>query len=189
MGLKTDAPPGTADTFGQYKLLNILESKEMITDILGNNSTPAYAAARELVVSLGHTVWDNHFYKHLTIAPLLTEKLSTEELYDPALGTLIFHPSPLPYGRGPSSIKWAYHRAEPITAATWFWADEGLDTGHICEQEIVKIDHTARPREFYEREIIPAMVRTLERCLINLEKGFKREIPQVEKYATYDKKI
>ena len=59
----------------------------------------------------------------------------------------------------------------------------------ICEQEIIKIDHTARPREFYEREIIPAMVRTLERCLINLEKGFKREIPQVEKYATYDKKI
>ena len=161
----------------------------MIIDILGDKTTPAYAAAREVVVSLGHTVWDAHFYKQLAIAPLLTERLSIEDLYDPALGTLIFHPSPLPYGRGASSIKWAYKRGEPITAATWFWADEGLDTGPICEQEIIRIDHSLRPREFYEQDIIPAMARTLERCLNGLEKGFKREIPQVSKYASFDKRI
>ena len=49
------------------------------------------------------------------------------------IGTLIFHPSPLPYGRGASSLKWAYRRGEPITAATWLWADSGYDTGDICE--------------------------------------------------------
>ncbi len=161
----------------------------MTIDILGDKTTPAYVAAREIVVGLGHTVWDGHFYKELAIAPLLTKKLSLEELYDPSLGTLIFHPSPLPYGRGASSIKWAYNRNEPITAATWFWADEGLDTGPICEQEIILIDHSLRPREFYEQDVIPAMVRTLERCLIGLEKGFKREIPQVGKYASFDKRI
>lgn len=161
----------------------------MIVDILGDKTTPAYSAAREVVVALGHTPWDGHFYKELAIAPLLTEKLSVEDLYEPALGTLIFHPSPLPYGRGASSIKWSYKRNEPITAATWFWADEGLDTGPICEQEIIRIDYNLRPREFYEQELIPAMARTLERCLINLEKGFKREIPQISKYASFDKRI
>ena len=102
---------------------------------------------------------------------------------------MIFHPSPLPYGRGASSIRWAYRRREPITAATWFWADIGLDTGDICEQEIVKIDYDLQPREFYELDIIPAMRRTLERCLNGLQMGIKRRIPQVEKYATFDLKI
>ena len=73
----------------------------------------------------------------MAIAPLLTRKLGSEELSAPLAGTLIFHPSPLPYGRGASSIRWAYRRHEPITAATWFWANDELDGGDICEQEIV----------------------------------------------------
>lgn len=92
-------------------------------------------------------------------------------------------------GAGASSIKWAYKRGEPITAATWFWADSGYDTGDICEQEIVKIDYDAQPRVFYEREIIPAMIRTLGRCLDNIGKGIIRRIPQVEAYSTYDKRL
>ena len=92
------------------------------------------------------------------------------------------------YGRGAASIKWAYKRNEAVTAATWFWADEGLDTGNICEQEIVKIDHSIKPRQFYERDIIPALCRTLERCLSSLKIGLKREVKQQGKYATFDRK-
>ncbi len=87
-----------------------------------------------------------------------------------------------------ASIKWAYRRKEPITAATWFWADAGIDTGHICEQEIIKIDHSKRPRDFYNEDIIPAMLRTLKRCLINLQIGINREVPQLNQYATFDLK-
>jgi hypothetical protein len=73
----------------------------------------------------------------------------------------------------------------PITAATWFWATDD----DICEQEIVKIDYNLRPREFYERHIIPTMCRTLERGLTGVEEGLKRRIKQVEEYATYDGRI
>lgn len=66
--------------------------------------------------------------------------------------------------------------------------DKG-DTGDICEQEVIKIDYEARPREFYEQDIIPAMGRTLERCLNDLQRGIKRRVPQVGKYATFDKRI
>lgn len=142
-----------------------------------------------MVKAKGHLLWCEGFRYTLAIAPLLTEKITDEELKEPVIGTLIFHPSPLPYGRGASSIKWAYRRGEPITAATWFWADSGYDTGDICEQEIVKIDYGVRPRVFYEQAVIPAMLRTLGRCLDNLQKGIVRRIPQVEEYATYDKRI
>lgn len=162
----------------------------MIVRIYGNENTAAYLAAKALTERLGHTVANNSdTFAHVAVAPLLTEILPEAVLHEPVYGTLIFHPSPLPYGRGASAIKYAYKRNEPITAATWFWADAGIDTGDICEQEIVKIDHDLRPRDFYERDIIPAMIRTLERSLENLEKGIVRRVPQVEKYSTYDKKI
>lgn len=162
----------------------------MIIKILGNSETSAYQAVQSYIKSKGHQIWESGSYKcHLAVAPLLTEKVPNDELKMPSYGTLIFHPSPLPYGRGASSIKWAYKRKEPITAATWFWADSGYDTGDICEQEIIKIDYNVRPRHFYEKEIIPAMIRTLERCLSGLEKGVIRRIPQVESYSSYDKKL
>ena len=75
-----------------------------------------------------------------------------------------------------------------ITAATWFWADAGLDTGPICEQEVIRIDYDKRPRDFYNEDVLPAMERTLQRCLIGIARGFKREIPQIEKYASFDYK-
>lgn len=162
----------------------------MVVRILGQKDTLAYQEAERVVKAMGLAVWDEtYFFVDVAIAPLLTEKVGDEELAEPRIGTLIFHPSPLPYGRGASSIRWAYRRKEPITAATWFWADSGLDTGDICEQEIVRIDYDLRPREFYEQEVIPAMLRTLKRCLNNLQTGIKRRVPQVEKYATFDKRI
>lgn len=156
--------------------------------IYGDPETEAYIKAKELVLSLGHVVTEDAECD-VAIAPLLTFKLDAATLEKADLGVLIFHPSPLPYGRGASAIRWAYRRKEPVSAATWFWATSGLDAGDICEQEIVKIDYGLRPREFYQSDIIPAMLRTLKRCLNNLQNGIIRRIPQVEKYSTYDAKI
>lgn len=155
--------------------------------VLGDKYAPAVQVARKTVRSLGHKIVESN--ADLAIAPFLTEKISENEINDPLFGTLIFHPSPLPYGRGASAIRWAYRRKEPVTAATWFWANDRLDAGDICEQEIIKIDYDLSPREFYKQHIIPAMERTLKRCLNNVQNGFKRQIPQIEKYATYDGKI
>jgi formyltetrahydrofolate dehydrogenase len=159
----------------------------MKVKILGDKNDRAVAAAYELVRRLRHRAVSDS--ADLAIAPLLTEKLSAEQIGEPLFGTLIFHPSPLPYGRGASAIRWAYRRREPVTAATWLWANERLDAGDICEREIVKIDYDLRPREFYEQHIIPAMLRTLERCLNGVQAGFKRQIKQIEEYATYDTRI
>ncbi len=159
----------------------------MKVQIIGERNCPAYKLALCIISARGHMVVDSADGADLAVAPLLTEILTPEELSKPRLGTLIFHPSPLPYGRGCASIKWAYRRHEPITAATWMWADAGIDTGDICEMEIVKIDHNIRPRDFYEVDMLPALGRTLTRALEGCEAGRPRHIPQVAKYATFDK--
>jgi len=159
----------------------------MRINILGDKGTPAYIACWQLIVERNHRVTSDN--PHLAIAPLLTRILSLEEIKEPDIGTLIFHPSPLPYGRGASAIRYAYKRKEPITAATWFWADSGIDSGDICEQEIIKIELSRGPREFYEAHILPAMVRTLDRALESIEQGVIRHIPQQREYATYDRKL
>lgn len=159
----------------------------MKVQVLGDSYAPAVLSARQTARRLGHKIVESN--ADIAIAPLLTKKISDEQIREPLYGTLIFRPSPLPYGRGASAIRWAYRRKEPITAATWFWASGELDGGDICEQEIIKIDYELRPREFYEQHIIPAMLRTLERCLNDVQKGFKRRIPQIEEYASYDNRI
>jgi methionyl-tRNA formyltransferase len=155
--------------------------------ILGKNDTRAYAEASELVLSLGHEVAPRPAGADVAIAPLLTDILTIEAIRAPRHGTLIFHPSPLPHGRGASAIKWAYKRGEPVTAATWFWANNGkVDSGDICEQEIVKIDYSLSPREFYEQHIVPALVRTLRRALEGISAGQIRRVPQIQEYASFD---
>ncbi len=160
----------------------------LTVEIIGQKDCAAYKAAERTIRECGCKIARGDVIPDVAVAPLLTTKIGMEEISRPYHGILIFHPSPLPYGRGAASIKWAYRRHEPITAATWFWADSGLDTGDICEQEIVRIDYEMRPRDFYEIEMLPAMARTLERCLKGIMSGRPRRIPQVEKYATFDRK-
>jgi len=158
--------------------------------ILGKPGTLAYELAYEVVAKSGHSFCAMNGLADLAIAPLFTDKLSLSEILDPFFGTLIFHPSPLPYGRGASSLKWAYKRSEPVAAATWFWANEGkMDSGDVCEMEIVKIDYALSPREFYECHIIPALGRTLERALKAIGGGYIRRVPQVEQYSSFDLKL
>ena len=125
----------------------------------------------------------------MAVAPLLTRFLSPGEIQAPGMGPLVFHPSLLPRHRGADSIKWAFRLGETYTGVTWFWPDAGVDTGDICEQEVVAIRPGERPGAFYARAVIPAAVRTLERALADIAAGRPRRIPQVEEYATYERKL
>lgn len=161
----------------------------IIVRIIGNKDTEAYLYTERIINKAGCDLYNNHPYCDLFVAPLLTERLTDKQIQIPKYGVLVFHPSPLPYGRGASAIKYAYERREPITAATWFWANSGaIDSGNICEQEIIKIDYDLRPRDFYRQHILPSLGRTLERALRNIDKGIIRSIPQISDYASFDYK-
>lgn len=162
----------------------------MIIKLYGDGAKPAVIRSRELIIEMGHEITDGtHFAPDLGVAPLLREKLSADEIESFKHGILVFHPSLLPHRRGPSAIKHSYLSGDPVTGATWFWANKRLDAGDICEMEVIRVNYFKTYPQFYEQDIIPALLRTLKRCLINIEKGHIRRVPQVEEYASYDPKI
>ena len=120
-------------------------------------------------------------------APLLRRKLNPTDFNAPEHGTLILHPSALPYRRGPDAIRQTLAADERVSAATWFFADERLDAGPICEQELVLLDLTANARRNYLDRFVPAAVRAFEQAVKNfVATGEFRRVPQDERFATYD---
>jgi formyltetrahydrofolate dehydrogenase len=140
----------------------------------------------ELCRAAGFVVTDDPNGVYLALAPLLTRKLSGYEWSTPMLGTLIFHPSALPYHRGPDAIRWVVQLGEHVSGATWFWCDGGLDTGPICEQETVVMKIGESPGRAYHTRFIPAALRALERALAGIQSGSPRSVEQDESAASYE---
>ena len=120
------------------------------------------------------------------VAPKLTKVLSRHDWSAPLLGTLIFHPSILPYHRGPDAIRWAVALRERVSGVTWFWADDGLDTGPICEQEPVLLAPGESPGRAYHTRFVPAGLRAFERAVNGISTGQPRRVPQDPNLASYE---
>lgn len=151
----------------------------MIIKVLSSYNGDAYNAAVSLLQGMGHVIYTpRHFYCDLIVCPDYDVLLTEDELNEPQIGVLVFHPSPLPRMRGKDAIKRQYKAGDKVGGGTWFWATSGIDNGDICEQEITIIDHSIRPRDYYTDKIIPLMVRTLERALTGISKGNIRRVGQ-----------
>ena len=151
----------------------------MIVKVLSSYNGLAYQSTVNLLLEHGHTIHTPaHYWCDIIICPDYDNLLTDEELSDAEHGALIFHPSPLPRMRGRNAIKRQYQAGDLVGGGTWFWADAGIDRGDICEQEVILIDLSMRPRDYYEAKVIPLMVRTLQRALTGIESGNKRSIKQ-----------
>jgi len=62
-----------------------------------------------------------------------------EALNVPKYGSSQYHPSLLPWHKGPSSINWPIIMGKQNTGLSIFWPDNGLDTGPILLQKEVEI--------------------------------------------------
>ena len=128
------------------------------------------------------------YWSAFAIAPRLTRKVDVELLNKPNAGTLICHPSALPYGRGPDAIRWSVERGERVSAATWFWASNGLDEGDVCEQEVVLLKPGESAGRAYHTRFVPAALRALDRAVAGWARDrIWRRIPQDRELATYDR--
>lgn len=158
--------------------------------LYGNEDVPIVKECRKLLEETeGVEICTELDKADVAIAPLLQEILPIEKINTPRLGTLIFHPSLLPRHRGADAIKWAFRMGEKYSGATWFWADEGIDTGPICEMEVIAIDEGERPGDYYNNKVIPAAIRLLRYILEDLKKGIVRKRPQIHEYATYERPL
>ena len=67
------------------------------------------------------------------------------------LGTLGYHPAPLPRFRGRAVIPWTIIANESETGSTIFRLDEGVDSGPILAQELFAVAPDETARSLYEK--------------------------------------
>lgn len=143
-------------------------------------------ACAEICRAAGFAEADRPEDAEFGLGPRVMRKLPRSEWSAPRLGTLLFHPSVLPYHRGPDAVRWALALGERVSGVTWFWADEGLDTGPVCEQEPVLPDPSASPGRNYHTRFVPAGLRALRRAVGALARGEVWREPQEERLASYE---
>jgi len=114
-----------------------------------------------------------------------TRMLKAEARAIPRVGALCFHPSPLPRHRGRDSVYWTVKMGDPTCGVSWFWIDEGIDTGDVAGTvEIARPD--VRPRELYEETLVPLGAMLLDTLLAQFTRGVFSRFPQDERFATYE---
>lgn len=113
--------------------------------------------------------------------------LSKEILAAAPLGVVGFHPSPLPFGRGRHPLIWALALGLNRTASTFFFMDEGADSGDIISQAPVEISPEDTAATLYAR-----VMRTAREQLRDfapaLARGTAPRLPQDHSQATYWRK-
>ena|SRR5579859_6924238 len=104
------------------------------------------------------------------------------------LGALCFHPSLLPRHRGRDAVYWTVEQGDNISGATWFWLDEGIDTGPIAIQRGFGRPiplNTSRGALYYDY-LVPLGARLFSELLPRLINGERPATPQDDAYATYE---
>jgi methionyl-tRNA formyltransferase len=112
-------------------------------------------------------------------------KLLPQQVRDmPRLGTIGYHPSPLPIGRGRHPIIWTLVLGLPRTASTFFRLADGADDGDILLQEDVPVWDSDSATSLYDR-----LTGVAQQQLMHLVKGLHHDtlIPmqQDDAEATY----
>lgn len=77
--------------------------------------------------------------------------LKPEILSIPELGFIGYHPTKLPRNRGRHPIIWALALGLEETASTFFFMDEGADSGDLLSQQSVPIRWKDDARDLYDR--------------------------------------
>jgi methionyl-tRNA formyltransferase len=87
-------------------------------------------------------------------------------LNTPKIGTFQYHPSLLPYHRGPSAISWPIAMGKTMTGLSVFWPDNGLDEGPILLTKSCDIGPNDTLSNIYFDKLFPmgidAMIESLD---------------------------
>ena len=114
----------------------------------------------------------------------LSQLVRDEMMSIPKLGSIGFHPTFLPAGRGRAPLAWVALDNGPA-AATFFLIDAGVDAGPIFVQEAVEVTPQDYVSDIVER-LNTAITKALDRWLPELLSGQWDPKPQSEVLATYN---
>lgn len=103
------------------------------------------------------------------------------------MGVIGFHPASLPNNRGRHPIIWALALGLKQTASTFFFMDEGADSGDILSQEFIGIEYHDNARTLYDKITSKALCQ-IERIVPDLTNDKYTKTPQNHTQANYWRK-
>jgi len=113
--------------------------------------------------------------------------LNKDILLSAPMGVIGYHPAALPQNRGRHPIIWALALGLKNTASTFFFMDEGADSGDIVNQRVVVINEDDDAAKLYKKLILTALEQIPEFTL-QLMAGTNRRIKQNHDRANYWRK-
>ena len=122
----------------------------------------------------------------LAVLAFVTQIVPPPVFNAPKLGSICFHPSLLPKYRGGSAINWTLINGETKTGISWFWVDEGIDTGPLLVQKEAAIGPEDTTGTLYFDKLFPLGIEALGEAVDLIEAGDPPRIVQDESQANYD---
>lgn len=101
----------------------------------------------------------------------------------PSIGSIGFHPTKLPQGRGRGAVAWLI-LGKASGAATFFLMDEGMDSGNIVHQVEFEIEDNDYAIDVIEK-IKTSIGKALDEILPKLNEGILKSAPQDESKVTF----
>ena len=93
------------------------------------------------------------------------------------IGVIGFHPAELPRNRGRHPIVWSLVLGLKRTASTFFFLDDGVDSGDIVSQREIEIEESDNSQKLYEKISSVAAVQIKE-IVLQLETSTLQRIKQ-----------
>lgn len=100
------------------------------------------------------------------------------------IGTVGFHPTPLPKLRGRAPIAWTILSGATRSGTSLFLIDGGVDTGAILAQDFFELSERETASSLIEKNKV-SLGRALEKLLPELASGNVRAVPQSPTGASY----
>jgi methionyl-tRNA formyltransferase len=122
----------------------------------------------------------------LQVMAFVTLLVPEDFLNIPTHGSIQYHPSLLPAGRGPSAINWPIIKGEKKAGLSIFWPDNGLDTGDVLLQKETPIGETDTLGSVYFGRLFPLGVEAMLEAVDLVKAGKAPRIKQDESLATYE---
>src|ERR1700704_4822658 len=122
----------------------------------------------------------------LQVMAFVTLFVPEEFLKIPTKGSIQYHPSLLPKGRGASAINWPIIQGESETGLSIFWPDNGLDTGAVLMQKKTPISADDTLGTVYFDRLFPMGVAAMMEAVDLVKAGKAPRIKQDESRATYE---
>jgi len=109
-----------------------------------------------------------------------------EALNVPKYGSIQYHPSMLPWHKGPSSINWPIIMGKTKTGLSIFWPDNGLDTGPILLQKEVDIGPDDTLGSIYFDKLFPLGVEAMMESIELVREGKAPKEAQDPEAGSYE---